>query len=79
MVEKKKIPKKLTKGRASSAEVSTTNGSGTTIMMATLAEESKVVNILLYFTGYIGGERVNLLVDIDALYCFALSKVVQEL
>ena len=59
MVEKKKIPKKLTKGRASSAEVSTTKGSRTAILIVIPAEERKVGNSLLCFIGLIGGERLT--------------------
>ena len=49
--------------------------------MATPAEESKVgkkkkKNSLLYFTGLIGGERVNLLVDAGTLHCFTAINIV---
>ena len=48
--------------------------SGTAVLKATPTEESKVGNSLMYFTGFVGGERVNLLVDTGFLHCFYPSK-----
>ena len=45
--------------------------------MAIYAEESQVENSSLYFIGFIGSDRVSLLVDTGTSYCFAIRKVVQ--